>query len=75
MLNLPTFIPPSEDDLFQKSSIVHNCQPGNVKPEGMGTLLGLSLSYSIVKAHGGEIKVETKEGEGREFIIQLPANN
>ena len=28
--------------------------------------------YDIVKAHGGEIKVETKEGEGTEFIIQLP---
>ena len=38
----------------------------------MGPLLGLSLSYDIVKAHGGEIKVETKEGEGSEFIIQLP---
>ncbi len=28
--------------------------------------------YDIVKAHGGEIKVETKEGEGSEFVIQLP---
>lgn len=37
-----------------------------------GTGLGLSLSYEIIKAHGGEIKVETKEGEGREFTIQLP---
>ena len=34
--------------------------------------MGLSLSYDIIKAHGGEIKVETKEGEGSEFIIQLP---
>jgi signal transduction histidine kinase len=42
------------------------------KPTGLGTGLGLSLSYDIVKAHGGEIKVETKEGEGSEFIIQLP---
>ena len=42
------------------------------KPTGQGTGLGLSLSYDIVKAHGGEIKVETKEGEGTEFIIQLP---
>ena len=42
------------------------------KPTGKGTGLGLSLSYDIVKAHGGEIKVETKEGEGSEFIIQLP---
>jgi len=42
------------------------------KPTGQGTGLGLSLSYDIVKAHGGELKVETKEGEGTEFIIQLP---
>ncbi len=44
------------------------------KPTGQGTGLGLSLSYDIVKAHGGEIKVTTKEGEGTEFIIQLPAS-
>ena len=42
------------------------------KPTGQGTGLGLSLSYDIVKAHGGEIKVDTKEGEGSEFIIALP---
>ena len=42
------------------------------KPTGQGTGLGLSLSYDIVKAHGGELKVETKEGEGTEFIIHLP---
>lgn len=42
------------------------------KPTGQGTGLGLSLSYDIIKAHGGEIKVETKEGEGSEFMIQLP---
>jgi signal transduction histidine kinase len=34
--------------------------------------LGLSLSYDIIKAHGGEIKVETKENTGSEFIIQIP---
>ncbi|MDQ3683611.1 MAG: ATP-binding protein, partial [Bacteroidota bacterium] len=39
------------------------------KPTGQGTGLGLSLSYDIVKANGGELKVETKEGEGSEFII------
>jgi len=44
------------------------------KPTGQGTGLGLSLSYDIVRAHGGELKVETKEGEGSEFIIQFPAN-
>ena len=43
------------------------------KPTGQGTGLGLSLSYDIVKAHGGEIKVNTKENEGTEFTITLPA--
>ena len=43
------------------------------KPTGQGTGLGLSLSYDIVKAQNGEIKVDTKEGEGTTFIIQLPA--
>ena len=42
------------------------------KPTGAGTGLGLSLSYDIVKAHGGEIQVQTKEGEYAMFIIQLP---
>jgi signal transduction histidine kinase len=42
------------------------------KPSGEGTGLGLSLSYDIIKAHNGELKVETKEGEGAEFIIILP---
>ena len=42
------------------------------KPTGQGTGLGLSLSYDIIKAHGGEIKVDTKEGEFAEFVIQLP---
>jgi signal transduction histidine kinase len=41
------------------------------KPTGQGTGLGLSLSYDIIKTHGGEIKVETKEGEGAEFLIQI----
>jgi len=41
------------------------------KPTGQGTGLGLSLAYDIVKAHGGELRVKTKEGEGSEFIIQL----
>ena len=42
------------------------------KPNGQGTGLGLSLAYDIVKAHGGELKVESKEGEGSAFIIQIP---
>jgi signal transduction histidine kinase len=43
------------------------------KPTGQGTGLGLSLSYDIVKAHGGELKVESKIGEGSEFFIILPS--
>lgn len=42
------------------------------KPTGQGTGLGLSLSYSIIKAHGGEIKVESVSGESTELIIKLP---
>ncbi|MFZ1497317.1 MAG: ATP-binding protein [Saprospiraceae bacterium] len=42
------------------------------KPTGQGTGLGLSLSYDIVKAHGGELKVSTQENEGTEFTIKLP---
>ena len=41
------------------------------KPTGSGTGLGLSLSYDIVKGHGGEIKVQSKEGEGTTFKIEL----
>ena len=44
------------------------------KPTGQGTGLGLSLSYDIItKAHAGTLNVETKEGMGSEFIINLPA--
>jgi signal transduction histidine kinase len=43
------------------------------KPTGQGTGLGLSLSYEIItKGHGGELRVESTEGEGSAFIIDLP---
>jgi signal transduction histidine kinase len=42
------------------------------KPTGQGTGLGLSLSYDIVKAHGGDIKVNTREGEFTEFVVEIP---
>ncbi|HMG94129.1 MAG TPA: HAMP domain-containing sensor histidine kinase, partial [Chryseolinea sp.] len=42
------------------------------KPTGEGTGLGLSMSYDIVKAHGGELKVETKDGDGSTFTVILP---
>jgi len=42
------------------------------KPTGQGTGLGLSLSYDIIQAHGGELKVQTKEGEGAEFTVVIP---
>lgn len=41
------------------------------KPSGQGTDLALSLSYDIIKTHGGELKVETKEGKESEFIIHF----
>ena len=44
------------------------------KGPGLGTGLGLSLSYDIVRAHSGEIRVETEEGEGCEFVVILPAD-
>jgi signal transduction histidine kinase len=44
------------------------------KPTGEGTGLGLSLSYDIVtQGHGGTLAVESREGEGTEFVISLPA--
>lgn len=45
------------------------------KPSGKGTGLGLSLSYDIIKAHGGDLKVESKVGEGTSFYIHLPLNS
>jgi two-component system NtrC family sensor kinase len=45
------------------------------KPSGQGTGLGLSLSYDIVLAHGGDIKLDTKEGEFTEFTVQLPVGD
>ncbi|MEO7119887.1 MAG: ATP-binding protein [Ginsengibacter sp.] len=49
------------------------CQPFfTTKPTGQGTGLGLSLSYDIIKAHGGKIKVDSTENEGTIFTIQLP---
>jgi len=45
------------------------------KPTGQGTGLGLSLAYDIIKTHGGELRVETKEGDGSEFVILLPVSS
>ena len=44
------------------------------KPTGQGTGLALTLSYDIEKAYGGSIKVESKEGEGSEFVIEIPVS-
>ena len=43
------------------------------KPTGQGTGLGLSMSYDIIKAHGGEVKVDTQEGHFTDFTIEIPA--
>lgn len=45
----------------------------STKPSGQGTGLGLSISYDIVKAHGGELKLESRENQFTEFIVMLPA--
>jgi len=45
------------------------------KPAGSGTGLGLSLSYDIIKAHGGDLRVKSAEGEGTEMIIYLPIDS
>jgi two-component system, NtrC family, sensor kinase len=42
------------------------------KPTGQGTGLGLSLSYDIVKGHGGELRLQSDSGKGTEFVISLP---
>jgi signal transduction histidine kinase/ligand-binding sensor domain-containing protein len=42
------------------------------KPTGQGTGLGLSLSYDIVKAHGGTLQCNSTENKGTEFVIELP---
>lgn len=44
----------------------------STKPSGEGTGLGLSLSYDIIKMHGGDLTFNTTEGEGTEFTINIP---
>ena len=63
---------PVRDGLCQKAGLLMTFF--TTKPAGQGTGLGLSMSYDIIKAHGGEIRVETRE-EGTEFIILLPVNS
>ena len=84
-ISTASFIPPSGGPRGVKISVKDN-GPGipahiidkifqpffTTKPTGQGTGLGLSLAYDIVKAHGGELKVETVEGRGTEFNIHLP---
>jgi signal transduction histidine kinase len=47
----------------------------SLQSQQTGHRTGLSLSYDIVKAHGGELKVESKAEEGTVFTIQLPGKN
>jgi signal transduction histidine kinase len=66
------FQPPSDQVI--RAGFFTTKPTGQTRPTGSSgrrTELGLSLSYDIVKAHGGELKEETKEGEGSEFIKLL----
>ena len=64
------------NDVIPRDIINKILQPFfTTKPTGQGTGLGLSLSYDIIKAHRGEIKVESKVGKWSEFMIQLPINS
>jgi two-component system, NtrC family, sensor kinase len=65
MMILDKIFKPPSDQIIQAGFFT-------TKPTGQRTGLGLSLSYDIVKAHGGELKVDTREGEGTTFIIQIP---
>lgn len=57
---------------ISKSSLDKILQPFfTTKPTGQGTGLGLSLSYDIIKTHGGKLAIESSEGEGATFTIQL----
>ena len=67
LVHAPSFL---QQITFNKVIPPEGSFPGFV--DGLeGTGLGLSLAYDTVKAHGGEMKVDTKEGEGT-FIIELP---
>jgi signal transduction histidine kinase len=63
-----------KNKIFQSPSVPIRAGFFTTKPTGQRTGLGLSLSYDIVKGHGREIKVETKDNKGSEFIIRLPLN-
>lgn len=66
-----------EDDvkskIFEPFFTTKSLNNNSYKAERSGTGLGLSISYTIIKQHGGEIRVESIKGEGSTFIITLPA--
>ncbi|MFZ5800793.1 MAG: ATP-binding protein, partial [Candidatus Omnitrophota bacterium] len=58
---------------ISKQDLPHLFEPFHSTKKG-GTGLGLAVTYGIIKEHGGEIKVESREGEGTEFVIELPCH-
>ncbi len=58
---------------IEKNNITRIFDPFfTTKPTGEGTGLGLSVSYGIIKNHGGHIHVDSKKGRGATFTVELP---
>lgn len=58
---------------IKKENLIKIFEPFfTTKPEGEGTGMGLPMAYSIIEKHGGTLGVESEEGKGTTFVIDLP---
>jgi two-component system NtrC family sensor kinase len=82
MLTVRTGHSPGDGCFIEVVDNGHGISPANrrhlfepfftTKPVGKGTGLGLSISYTLVREHGGEMHVESREGQGARFTVSLP---